>query len=97
MFTSYRSGNQAQLFEVGFPDGPIRQLTEGAAIHPFSPAILPGGAEIVFVRGGSIWVLNRATLVERLVVDFEGGQLGECSFTADGQWLTAAIKLHGQL
>ena len=95
VFTSYRSGGQAQLFEVGFPDGEIRQLTDGAAMHPYSPAILPGGGEIVFVRGGSIWVLDRVSLVERLVVDFDGGQLGECSFTADGEWLTAAVKQRG--
>src|SRR2546423_63347 len=38
IFTSYRSGN-AQLFEASFPDGEIRQLTDGAAIHPFSPVI----------------------------------------------------------
>ena len=41
VFTSYRSGS-AQLFEASFPDGEIRQLTEGPAIHPFSPAIHPG-------------------------------------------------------
>src|SRR6266850_7068052 len=35
IFTSYRSGN-AQLFEASLPDGEIRQLTDGAAIHPFS-------------------------------------------------------------
>src|SRR5438874_579504 len=35
VFTSYRSGS-AQLFEASFPDGEIRQLTEGPAIHPFS-------------------------------------------------------------
>ncbi|HEY3743821.1 MAG TPA: hypothetical protein VGL53_28445 [Bryobacteraceae bacterium] len=96
VFTSYRDENQAQLFEVGFPDGEIRQLTDGEAIHPFSPAILPGGEEIVFVRGGSIWTLRRDTLEERLVVDFPDGQLGECSFTTDGEWLTAAVKLRGE-
>ena len=96
VFTSFRSSKQAQLFEAEFPDGPIRQLTDGPPIHPFSPAILPGGQEIVFVRGGSIWILDRAKLTERMVVDFEGGQLGECSFTADAQWLTAAIKLRGE-
>jgi hypothetical protein len=84
------------LFEVDFPDGAIRQLTEGEAIHPFSPAILPGGKRIVFVRGGSIWVIDRESLEEQLIVAFEGGQLGECSFTPDGEWLTAAIKRKGQ-
>lgn len=96
VFTSYRSGGVPQLFEVEFPGGPIRQLTAGPAIHPFSPAILPGGEEIVFVRGGEIWVLGRERLEERRVVAFEDGQLGECSFSNDGQWLTAAIKLKGQ-
>ena len=40
VFTSYRSGS-AQLFEASFPGGEIRQLTDGPAIHPFSPAIHP--------------------------------------------------------
>ena len=35
IFISYRSGC-AQLFEIPFPDGEPRQLTSGAAIHPFS-------------------------------------------------------------
>ena len=30
------------------------------------------------------------------VVEFEGAQLGECSLSADGDWLTAAIKQSGQ-
>ena len=93
VFTSFRSGNQAQLFDVEFPAGEIRQLTDREAIHPFSPAILSGGQEIVFVRGGSIWILSRNSLEERLVVEFPGGQLGECSFTPDGEWLTAAVKI----
>src|SRR5439155_5879939 len=49
IFTSYRTGG-AQLFEIDFPDGEPRQLTTGAAIHPFSPAIHPGGRIIYFVR-----------------------------------------------
>lgn len=96
VFTSFRDRNQAQLFEVEFPERRIRQLTDGAPIHPFSPAILPGGGETVFVRGGSIWILDRTSLAERLVIEYEGGQLGECSFTPDGQWLTAAIKLRSE-
>jgi oligogalacturonide lyase len=94
IFTSYRTGN-AQLFEVEFPDGEIRQLTNGDPVHPFSPAILPNG-RILFVRGGSIWTLSRETLAERMVASFEGGQLGECSFSPDGQWITAAAKIGTQ-
>src|SRR5437773_3257498 len=90
IFTSYRSGS-AQLFEAAFPDGEIRQLTDGPAIHPFSPAIHPDGRRIFFVRGGGIWELDRASLAERCVAQFSGAQLGECSLGA-GEWITAAIK-----
>jgi hypothetical protein len=89
IFTSYRTGT-AQLFEASLPSGELRQLTDGPAIHPFSPAISRG--HIYFVRAGSIWRIDRRTLAEEQVVNFENGQLGECSLSADGEWLTAAIK-----
>ncbi len=44
------------------------------------------------MRSGSIWVLDRETLAEHVVAEFQGAQLGECSLTHDGEWLTAAIK-----
>jgi len=91
VFTSYRTG-APQLFEAVFPEGPIRQLTDGEAIHPFSPAIHPSGAEIYFVRGGSIWSIDRRSLAERLVVSFAGAPGGECSLGDGGEWITAAIK-----
>src|SRR5579871_6334621 len=78
IFTSYRSGS-SQLFEVAFPDGEIRQLTDGPAIHPFSPAIHPDGERIFFVRGGEVWVIGRRTLAEQRIAAFGGAQLGECS------------------
>lgn len=89
LFTGYRSGS-AQLFEAAFPDGEIRQLTDGDPIHPFSGLIAPDGA-VLFVRGGSIWRLERESLEEELVAD-SGGQLGECSLDATGSWYTAACK-----
>jgi oligogalacturonide lyase len=91
IFTSYRTGG-AQLFEIPFPDGETRQLTSGAAIHPFSPAIHPDGRTIYFVRAGEIWTIDRVTLAERRVIAFEGAQLGECSLAPGGEWITAAIK-----
>src|SRR5579863_2975873 len=91
IFTSYRTGS-AQLFEASFPVGAIRQLTDGPAIHPFSPAIHPDGGRVFFVRGGSVWEIDRATLAERSVVEFAGAQLGECSLGARGEWLTAAFR-----
>ncbi len=94
VFTSYRTG-AAQLFETSFPDGEIRQLTEGPAIHPFSPAIHRDGRRIFFVRGGGVWEIDRETLTERCIVEFAGAQLGECSPGEAGEWLTAAIKQGG--
>lgn len=92
LFVSYRSG-PAQLYSVdAYPDGPIRQWTDGAAIHAFSPAIHQDGERVFFVRGGSIWTIHRRTLAETLVHEFPGAQLGEVSLSADGDWLTAAAK-----
>jgi len=96
LFISYRSGG-AQLYSIDpFPDGPILQLTDGAPIHPFSPAIHPDGDSVFFVRRGAIWNLRLATLEERLVVDFGEAQLGECSLGANGEWITAAAKRGGE-
>src|SRR5579872_1102174 len=93
VFTSYRTGS-SQLFEVTFPEGTIRQMTDGDPIHPFSPAIHPSGECVVFVRGGSIWSVDARSLKEQLVATFQGAQLGECSLGGQGEWITAAIK-HG--
>ena len=81
LFTGYRSGS-AQLFDVGFPDGGIRQLTGGDPVHPFSALIAPDGT-VLFVRGGSIWRLDPESLDETLVADSRG-QLGECSLDSSG-------------
>ncbi len=95
LFTSYRTGT-AQLYEVDFPDGEIRTLTSGSRLHPFSAAYHPAGAGIFFVRGGAICWLDRTTLIERVIVQFDGAQLGECSPDRKGEWLTAAAKIQGQ-
>ncbi len=96
LVTSYRTGS-AQLFEAtDFPAGPIRQLTDGAPIHPFSAAIHPDGARIFFVRGGGIWVLDRGTLAERCLADYPDAQLGECSLGDGGRWITAAARRGGE-
>lgn len=92
LFVSYRSGG-AQLYEVErFPEGAIRQLTADVPVHAFSPAFHPDNERIFFVRQGGIWFLRRDTLEETCVIDFPGAQLGECSLSADGDWLTAAAK-----
>lgn len=90
IFTSYRTGSP-QIFETDFPEGSIRQITSGEPVHPFSPAILPGGL-LLFVRGGSLWTTDRTTLTEREVVRFDGAQFGEPSFSPDGLWAVVAYK-----
>jgi hypothetical protein len=92
-FTSYQTG-APQLFDIPYPDGPVRQLTTGPAIHPFSAALAPYGGEIVFVRGGSVLAVEPRTLSQRQIADFPGAQLGEPSLSRDG-WFTAAIR-HGE-
>jgi oligogalacturonide lyase len=96
LFISNRTGAW-QLFAVTpYPDGPIRQLTDGPAIHPFSPAIHPDGHRVFFVRGASIWTLDLDTLAESCIVDFGSGSMGEPSLDPAGEWLVAAIKRDGQ-
>ena len=94
-FTSYRTGS-AQLFEASLDSGATRQITSGEAIHPFSPALHPHGEALVFTRGGGLWTIDRHTLAERSIAGHPGAQLGECSISRDGQWLTAAFKCGAQ-
>jgi len=93
-YTSYRTG-AAQLFEVSLDSGESRQLTNGAPIHPYSPALYPDGERIVVTRGGDLWWVDRKTLKDTCLFT-SSGQLGECSISAEGQWLTAAYKLGGE-
>ena len=92
-FISYESGS-AQIWETD-PDG-FRQITYGPGIHPYSPALSPRGNEVIFTRQGALWALSRHNLEERLIADFEGASVGEASISADGEWLTAAMKRDGQ-
>jgi oligogalacturonide lyase len=94
-FTSYRTGS-AQLFEASLESGDARQITSGAPIHPFSAALHPDGETLIVTRGGGLWAIRRDTLAERLITAHEGAQLGECSISRDGEWLTAAFKSSGQ-
>src|SRR3984957_21224717 len=72
-FTSYRTG-QAQLFEASLDSGALRQITSGAAVHPFSAALRPDGETLVFTRGGGLWAIHRHTLAERCIADHAGAQ-----------------------
>src|ERR1035437_3057110 len=73
-FTSYRTG-EAQLFETSLATGECRQLTHGAAIHPYSAALQPDGRTLVVKRGGELWAVPRTAADERRIFRFEGAQL----------------------
>jgi len=94
-FTSYRTG-EAQLFEVSLESGETRQLTQGTPIHPYSAALHQDGESLVVTRGGELWTVQRRSLEERQVFMYPTAQLGECSISCDGEWLTAAFKRGGQ-
>jgi oligogalacturonide lyase len=91
VFTSYRSG-APQLWELEFPDGPLRQLTRDQPIHPYSATIAPDGAEIYFTRAGKVEALRRKDLTVRTLLALEGAQFGECSLSSDGLWIVTAMK-----
>jgi len=93
-FTSYRTG-AAQIWEASLDSGEARQITRGAAVHPFSAALHPAGETLVFTRGSSLAAIGRRALEERTIVSQAGAELGECSISRDGEWLTAAFKAGG--
>lgn len=94
-FTSYETGS-AQIHEASLASGATRQMTTGEPIHPYSAALHPDGETLVFTRGGALWAIHRRTLAERLIADNPNAQLGECSISRDGEWLTAAFKSGSQ-
>lgn len=91
IFTSYRSGSP-QLYELEFPDGVVRRLTEGEGLHPYSATISPDGSEVYFTRKGKIEGVRRRDLSTRTLWALEGAQFGECSLSADGLWIVTAMK-----
>jgi dipeptidyl aminopeptidase/acylaminoacyl peptidase len=88
-FTSYRTGN-AQVWKASLETDEQTQLTHGAPIHPYSPALHPDGQTLIVTRGGSLWA--GCSKEARLIFEFKEAELGECSISPDGEWLTAAYK-----
>jgi hypothetical protein len=95
LFCSYRSG-RPELYLGGFPSGEIRQLTDEEGINGYSGALSPGGEELFYTARGRIKALDLETGEGRPVADFPGAQLGECSLSADGEWVVTALKRSGQ-
>lgn len=92
-FTSYRSGN-AQVWRASLETGEQTQITLGDPIHPYSPALHPDGETLIVTRGGSLWAEFDGG--QRCIFELPGAELGECSISPDGEWLTAAYKQGAQ-
>ncbi|MDE0637694.1 MAG: oligogalacturonate lyase family protein [Candidatus Poribacteria bacterium] len=91
IFTSYRSG-KANFFKLEFPNGDIVQLTNGEEVHGYSGVIAKDGKELFYTEGDSIKAIHLDTLAERVLAEFPGGSLGECSVSADEQFIVTAMK-----
>ncbi len=95
VFASNRSGH-TQFYRAGFPDGEIVQLTDGEAVHGFSGVISADGRTLYFTRAGAIVALDLADLTESTLATFAGAGLAEVDLSADGRWITSAIRIDGQ-
>lgn len=91
IFTSYRSG-KANFFKLEFPNGDIVQLTNGDEVHGYSGVIAKDGTELFYTEGDSIKAIHLDTFEERVLAEFAGGSLGECSVSADEQFIVTAMK-----
>jgi hypothetical protein len=90
-YTSYVT-DQPQVWRVCLKTGDSRQLTHGGPVHPFSAALHPGGDSLVVTRSSGLWSIACADETERCIFEAPGAELGECSISPDGEWLTVAYK-----
>ena len=91
IFTSYRS-EQPNFFKIEFPNGDIVQLTDADDIHGYSGVISKEGTELFYSQADAIKAIHLDTFEERVLAVFPGGGLGECSVSADEQFIVTAMK-----
>ena len=91
IFTSYRS-EQPNFFKIEFPNGDIVQLTDADDIHGYSGVISKEGTELFYSQADAIKAIHLDTFEERVLAEFPGGGLGECSVSADEQFIVTAMK-----
>ena len=94
LFASNRNG-ATNFYQAGFPEGPIRQLTDGEDVHGYSATLGADGTALYFTQGGSVRLLDLASLEERQLADFGDASLGECSLNATESLLVTALKRNG--
>ena len=91
IFTSYRSG-KPNFFKLQFPKGDIVQLTDADEVHGYSGVISKDGTELFYTQADAIKAIHLETLAERVLAEFPGGSLGECSVSADEGFIVTAMK-----
>ena len=91
IFTSYRSG-KPNFFKLQFPNGDIVQLTDADEVHGYSGVISKDGTELFYTQADAIKAIHLDTLEERVLAEFPGGSLGECSVSADERYIVTAMK-----
>ena len=91
IFTSYRSG-KPNFFKLEFPNGDIVQLTDAEDVHGYSGVISKDGSELFYTQADAIKAIHLDTFEERVLTEFPGGGLGECSVSADEQFIVTAMK-----
>ena len=91
IFTSYRSG-KPNFFKLEFPNGEIVQLTDADDIHGYSGVISKDGTELFYTQADTIKAIHLDTFEERVLEEFSGGGLGECSVSADERYIVTAMK-----
>ncbi len=94
LFASNRGG-AINFYQAGFPQGDIRQLTDGDDIHGYSATLGKDGAALYFTQGGEVRALDMVTLEEKVLADFGAASLGECSLNATEDMLVTALKRDG--
>jgi len=95
VFCSYRTG-APQYYVAGFPTGEIRQLTDVTGLNGFSGILAADSSELFYTVPGQIQAVDLTDGETRVVAEFEEGQLGECSLSADGAWLVTACRRSGK-
>lgn len=91
IFTSYRSG-KPNFFKLEFPNGDIVQLTNADDLHGYSGVISKDGTELFYTQADAIKAIHLDTFEERVLAEFPGGSLGECSVSADERFIVTAMK-----
>ncbi len=91
VFTSYRSG-EPNFFKLEFPNGDIVQLTDVNDIHGYSGVISKDGSELFYTQADAIKAIHLDSFQERVLAEFPGGGLGECSVSADERFIVTAMK-----